>query len=294
NKYNHYLDNGLAIGQFGTTRPENNGPAAAGMAGNALTPVLVKDSKGDLYLYHGDESDHAGIHRWKITGLNTIGVQDIPLRFETSFNRPATNYIDLMEQLPFNSVLPNNTSGWSRYPAEEINIHPYNNHWKVNTGVLKYEGSPDIYINFAHPSPVDYTVSRDLNNKAIVKNWKITGNINFGPMLNDHADNAYLEVLDNADKVLITLYATIKENKVHGNDAIVADVSRNTKSFEVGISAGIADFAYGGNKIVKTTIADQTGNWARPATLRLRFTSTGGSPNYNLRFGVSDLKFYKN
>ncbi|HEV7329727.1 MAG TPA: PKD domain-containing protein [Flavisolibacter sp.] len=82
NKYNHYFENGLFIGQFGVTgdEPSVRGiEAAPQMAGNALLPVLVKGPDGNLYLYHGDETHHGGIHRWKVTGLETIEENIIPL-----------------------------------------------------------------------------------------------------------------------------------------------------------------------------------------------------------------------
>jgi hypothetical protein len=82
NKYNHYFENGLFLGQFGVTGvdPSVKGTEAAPqMAGNALSPVLVRGTDGNMYLYHGDESYHAGIHRWKITDLHTIEETIIPL-----------------------------------------------------------------------------------------------------------------------------------------------------------------------------------------------------------------------
>jgi hypothetical protein len=100
NKFNHYYDNGLAIGQFGITSAEMSGPAFAMMAGNALTPVIVKDASGDLYLYHGDESHHAAFHRWKITGLNTIAEQVISIPYPSVYTSGPNNYVDLMKGLP--------------------------------------------------------------------------------------------------------------------------------------------------------------------------------------------------
>ena len=76
NKYNHYLDNGLLVGQFGEVRYAGGVPeeAGAGMAGNPVTGTFVKVGD-DVYLYHCDENQHGGIHRWKISGLNTIQEQ---------------------------------------------------------------------------------------------------------------------------------------------------------------------------------------------------------------------------
>ncbi|UFH53114.1 PA14 domain-containing protein [Spirosoma sp. KNUC1025] len=80
NKYQLVYDNGLFLGQFGTTRSETDAGGQevppAGMAGNAFSGSLVKVGD-DLYYYHNDENYHSGIHRWKIAGLNTIQEQVI-------------------------------------------------------------------------------------------------------------------------------------------------------------------------------------------------------------------------
>jgi len=57
---------------FGTDRSffEYN-VSGHGMAGNAFDPDLAK--VGDtVYLYHNDESYHAGLHRWKISNTENI------------------------------------------------------------------------------------------------------------------------------------------------------------------------------------------------------------------------------
>jgi len=78
NKWNHVYDDGLFIGQMGVTVPElgdvNNAPAM--IAGNPLSPALVKGPDGCLYLYHNDESGHSGIHRWKISNLESVKEQN--------------------------------------------------------------------------------------------------------------------------------------------------------------------------------------------------------------------------
>jgi hypothetical protein len=46
--------------------------AFAGKAGNSFAPSLVKALNGDLLLHHNDESGHGGVHRWRISGLDSI------------------------------------------------------------------------------------------------------------------------------------------------------------------------------------------------------------------------------
>ncbi|WP_211166258.1 FlgD immunoglobulin-like domain containing protein [Mucilaginibacter robiniae] len=85
NKWNHVYDDGLFVGQFGAIGPSPNGPISPyGMAGNAYAASVVKDNVGNLYLYHNDENHHSGVHRWKITNLNTITEQTIPVQLNTT------------------------------------------------------------------------------------------------------------------------------------------------------------------------------------------------------------------
>lgn len=79
----HHLmyKNGLQLMQFGvaTANAQNIMPKGfPGMAGNALTTAVTK--VGDaLYVWHGDEGYHSGIHRWKVSGINNVKEQVIPL-----------------------------------------------------------------------------------------------------------------------------------------------------------------------------------------------------------------------
>ena len=85
NIWNHYFENGLMAGQFGITSPdgENISPEAFPMgAGNVFSSALVKVGP-DLFLYHNDESVHAAIHRWKISGLNSIREQSYTILLQS-------------------------------------------------------------------------------------------------------------------------------------------------------------------------------------------------------------------
>ncbi|MCW3094217.1 MAG: C-terminal target protein [Ferruginibacter sp.] len=311
NKYNHYYDNGLAIAQFGTTRPESGIRSAAMMCGNALTPIVVKDANGDLYLYHGDESDHAAVHRWKITGLNTIQEQAISITYPSSYAIPKLNYNDLLAGLPFDSTLMNNRLGWTRYPATDNIVNKFSDTWMVETGMLNYEkdSSPDLYIEFTKPVTQSYNVSRDLGSNNVTNSWKVSGTITFaesGGILNGQNCNAYLEILDANGKVLTTFYAVddlsaypIVSTKLMGNTVPLFAVQNGTKivrkpnDFEVSFINGVAYFFYAGYPMVSTTISDPAGNWKTPKTLRIRFASSNSSLNYAVRYNLSNLRFFK-
>ncbi len=79
NKWNHVYDNGLMLGQFGTTKWDfGSEEKPAGMAGNAFSAALVKQGS-NYYLYHCDENYHGGVHRWKVSNLGSIQEQSIPI-----------------------------------------------------------------------------------------------------------------------------------------------------------------------------------------------------------------------
>ncbi|MEO6719055.1 MAG: T9SS type A sorting domain-containing protein [Ferruginibacter sp.] len=311
NMYNHYWDNGLAIGQFGITRAQTTGESAAMMAGNVLTPLIVKDAKGDYYLYHGDESDHAGVHRWKITGLNTISEQVITLAAPTTYAE-RLGYVDLMKGLPFDAVMPNNTAGWTRYPATNDVKDKFADAWSVFTGRLKYDtrSSPDLLVNFIRPYAGTYSINRDLGNTSVTYSWKISGEIAYpSNMPNGSTISQYFEVLDDNGKVLTRFYPAVDRyvtpfvasinfnNKViaSGSETTIKKNMTNALPFEVKIINGVATFTYGNYPPVTTTIFDASGDWKSPKTMRCVFYSLDKKsfPTYAAIIGLQDCKYYK-
>lgn len=94
NKWTQVYDDGLFVGQFGVAGPEaGTGEAAAQMAGNSFAASIVKLPNGDTYLYHNDESQHGGVHRWKINGLSTIKEQVIPISLTVDTHGLSTKNI---------------------------------------------------------------------------------------------------------------------------------------------------------------------------------------------------------
>lgn len=307
NKFNFYLDNGLAIGQFGTTRPEVGftNHAAAEMAGNALIPIMVKDSAtGNMYVYHGDESDHSAFHRWKITGLNTIAEQVINVPFPSAYVAPVLSYTDLMAGLPFNETLDNNTAGWTRSPAQDTT------NWSALTSKQSYDSltENDVTINARITTSATYKVERDLGTNNVTNNWKITGQIAYPSqnLNNFYWWKQYLEVLDADGKVLVTFYPTLNSAatfaSMYANTVqfattagyYITAIGQNLTPFEVKIESGVVTFTYGDYTPIVTTILDGTGNWQTPKTLRVRFiNSTPGSSSSGQGITVKDFKFYK-
>jgi len=314
NQHNHYYDNGLAIGQFGTNRDITGllTHSAAKMAGNALTPTLVKNplDQYSLYLWHGDESDHSGIHRWKISGLNTISEQVATINYPTTYATPTLNYIDLMSGLPWNSTLINNTSGWTRNPIVDDTVSPsWIKFWKVFMSKQSYDVLKDNDISVGGLLDVagQSTVTRDLGTNNVTTNWKISGNISYpdtGVNRNDGSNNSlYLEILDVNSKVLIhyEIYGQYGGNtqiKANGinladyDDRVIFNVIKQLQPYSIQISGGSVTFIHANYPPVVTTISDGTGDWTKPKTLRIRL-SNAGSGGYGKDITLQNLKLYK-
>jgi len=311
NWYNHYYDNGLAIGQFGTDRNVVGlyTIAAPKMAGNALTPIVVKDSNGDLYLYHGDESDHSGVHRWKITGLNTVNEITVTIPYPLYYITPTLQYFDLMTGLPFDTQLINGTSGWDRYPVSDITTNPYSDQWLVRTSKQSYDKkkSNDVTINAVIPTTATYYVSRDLGTNNVVSSWELSGKLSYPSTAvnyNHSVDKQFLEVLDVNGKVLTTTYLTggyLANTNVYANTIMMATGSPNIIEpflnsllpYKIVATSSGVTFSYGNFTPVTTTILDPTADWSKPKLLRLRFENAGSGTFYGKDITIQDFKFYK-
>ena len=67
----HFYEDGLFVGQFGTSGKSFSKDSVAGFAGNTLTCAMTV-SGSNTYLYVNDESQHGGIHRWRLDGTSTL------------------------------------------------------------------------------------------------------------------------------------------------------------------------------------------------------------------------------
>ena len=72
NQFMHFWDDGLFVGQFGTPATSAIGKnAVAGVAGNSFSHAPAQVG-ADTYYWINDESNHGGIHRWKLDNLSSI------------------------------------------------------------------------------------------------------------------------------------------------------------------------------------------------------------------------------
>ncbi|MES2428254.1 MAG: hypothetical protein V4560_14840 [Bacteroidota bacterium] len=308
NKFNFYQDDGMALGQFGTTRFDiggNNVVAAAGMAGNALSATLVEKNADTMYLYHGDEGDHSAFHRWSITRLNTIKDQVVTVKFPYGYAAASLGYVDLMSGLPFDSTLVSGTAGWTRTPTRDTSISAIN-YFKVFTNTMLHNRlqQPDLHISFAYPTNgSSYSVSRSL--ETVTSDWKITGNIIFpGSRINGFQNNVYIDVLDVSNKVIATWSITdtsissVYHKVARGNGAILFDtlsvssLVSNFNELEIRYNAGVVTFAYGGYTL-NTAILDGTANPLQLGSLKVRTFGKNLAQNYPIKLDLSYFKLYK-
>ncbi|GEO10447.1 hypothetical protein SAE01_29430 [Segetibacter aerophilus] len=300
NIFNHYYDNGLFVGQFGTTSDDVTQPADVKMAGNAFSPVIVPIGP-DYYLYHNDESHHGGTHRWKITGLNSIQEQTIPI--STSFQRgdetPVLPGIDLMAGLPYRSSLADNTSGWTRNPASDAAG------WNAKTNVKTYSKrkSPDLYITYSQEAGA-YTIKRDLGTNNNLSSWRLFGKVNYDNCMPNTSIGVYLDVLDDNGKIIIRFYNSIDYSaspitvNVYANNTLIssgpeATVKNITKRFQlldISMVAGAISVGYAGSEPVKVGSYDLAANTGSPKTMQLYFTNSGG-PAYGKVIGLDEFRF---
>jgi PA14 domain-containing protein/type IX secretion system substrate protein len=167
NKWNQVYDDGLFIGQFGITGPEVAGQIAAPMmAGNVFSANVVKDANGDLYLYHNDESHHSALHRWKISGLNTIQEQTIPVTIQPYQSGLLGQYFDdkqlnnfYLRKTRIDATVNNNPA-----PTEIQQTNAYSVRWKGYV-LPAFSETYTFYFN------TDRGARLWVNNQLIIDNW---------------------------------------------------------------------------------------------------------------------------
>lgn len=320
NKWQHVYDNGLLLGIFGKTGPEAkveapDGKPVEGMAGNVYYGTVVRAANGVTYLYHGEESGWAGIHRWRIDNLQSIQEQVIGLKsldsYATATATPDTEGVDLLGGLSVSSVMQDGTAGWNRNPAAENTVGP-DNKWTAKTNIMSYDrfASPDLYVNFSKAAS-QYTVTRDLGTNMNLSSWRLQGVISFdntnpnnGTPGQSDSGGSYFEVLDNAGKVLARLYqqvffeqaSTPVKTMANGQQIAqgyyfdpVSAVGTAADAITISLTNGALTIKYKDYPTVTTTALEAGGNLQNPRTVRLFFWCNGR--NYERTIDIQQLRF---
>ena len=297
NKYNHYYDNGLFVGQFGVAgnvAKESGIEAYPGMAGNANSGTYVKVGD-DIYLYHCDENAHAGVHRWKISNLYSIQEQQMAVVKSGTPDQPVSECTDLMSGLPYNQTLIDGTAGWTR------NLPDYNNAYydqlTIATNRTTYkESERDIFL-LSYPANAGKTVWIKKNlGTNVLPGWTISGDAAW--IESAQAGDGWIDVLDNADRVIARLNrvdnwpnGAMKANNTtiaSGNLDVMFPVFNKLQPFSISASATSIRITYANYPPVDVPVMDPLADITRPTTLRLQAYSSNTAGH---QMAIARLKF---
>ncbi|HKO82545.1 MAG TPA: T9SS type A sorting domain-containing protein, partial [Chitinophagaceae bacterium] len=305
NKWNHVYDNGLMVGQFGELTSDYPGiEAFSGGAGNVRTGTVVTVN-GVTYLYHNDEGVHGGLHRWKITGINTIQVQNAI--YPTTRPYIPNEGIDLLEGLVRDRTLQNGAFGWNRTPAtDNTNTGIYFTATMGNKSYNKFQ-SPDLFMKYRY-SLGNVTVTRELGNNYGLSAWKLWGKVNF----DEHTPNeargrggSYMEILDRNNLVIARFYIgrdMLSGINIIGNSQVIYNGSEinvdvmKSKSQPIEISAqnGLITISYANRTVTTLQLADATADWRTPTTLRFQFFTNFAADDFARSIDIPELRFVAN
>ncbi len=290
NMYQHYLDDGLLVGQFGVTQEiaRLEGESPAQMAGNANSGSYVKVGN-DIHFFHADEGQHAGVHHWKISKLNSIRVETFPLVGGAQTAQKIDNgCINLMDGLPVSGTIASGVGRWKYTPAT-YNKGPYDR-WQVTAGLSTYRrGERSIRLT-SYPTvsgqrqeaTCDLTIRSGTVNQF--NSWTLTGAITY-PELSE-AEYNYLELLDNAGKTIVRLsrpesypYASINANGSTLVRGLLSNLMSNllghAQVLEVNRLGDSLQVRYGAYSVANLSVFEKGADAGKPTQLRARFYSAG-------------------
>ncbi|MBC7915819.1 MAG: hypothetical protein H7Y07_17050, partial [Pyrinomonadaceae bacterium] len=302
NKYNHFHESGLFIGQLGEVR-FGVATAPAGVAGNAFTPNLVKVNN-DLYLLHGDESVHAGVHKWRISDLSTVQVQ---IATPTQEKVTGLEGVDLLEGLVRGQSLQNGL-GWERDLSADYSTS--DGRFGARIGDMSYGNykSPDLSLTYAQKSG-SVTVSRNLGDNKDLTAWKLFGKVNYGgnePNESLGNGGSFVDVLDQNSKIIARFY--MERDKLSGfnfigNGQIIAKYPENeafgamnsqNQPFEISALDGTITIKYTNDKSVSTKVlADPNADWKSPSKLKFHFFTKVSWQYYSRAIDIHEMRFAK-
>ena len=298
NKINHYYSNGLFLGQAGVTGPFSypSDDAAPMMAGNAKTGQIVKVAD-DYYLYHCDESFHGGVHRWKISGLSTIQEQIVPVVKLGNPPQQASDYVNLMEGLPFASTLKTNTAGWTRNPKDDYNNN-YSDRWQVVTNKTTYKvAGADLRItNYPNTGGLTREVARNLGSNSNLINWKISGEVAYIEPEERYGYN-YMDVLDGQGKVIVRVnrggiypnFSLYANNSTLVNAPNQLSIVSKLQPFSIEVLDTDIIIKYANYPFVTVSKYDNSADIKSPKTLKFSSYSPNTASHV---IDIANLKFY--
>lgn len=320
NLYYHLYDGniGLAVGSFGTNGlffPLNANQIGAsggrvesmyGGAGNALQGQMCKVGS-DIYLWHGDESYHGGIHRWKVNNVGSISVQTAT--YPSTVPIAPVSGMDLLAGLTRGGVFTDGVAGWNRSPAADFS--DATGSMSTAIGSKNYDPVISPSLNMRGSVAVasgSVSATRDLVNSVALTTWRLSGDVLFD--LNQISDNAFsnimYQVLDNSGLIICQFYpfVVVPNNQVRFNGITIYSSSQNDlinifrswTELVVSYAGGVLTCAYGNYMPVTTTTPiDGSADKSKPSSLRLYiFTVPGlGLQATARQIALQNLRFDK-
>jgi hypothetical protein len=233
------------------------------------------------------------------------GVQLFPAEYTN-----LKNSFNLLDGLTFDSILEDGKYGWYRDKPTDDNTNKYNKWWSVRTSLRKFDrlATPDLSVSFRQANTVN-TITRNLGSHNPVKQWQISGIVNFsGNYPNQDKDlsengsgGSFLEVLDDAGKVLTRLFFSVdintKEAMMYANRKSIFKTTQDnlwavmatSNELTIKMENGNASVKYGPYPAVSVPAFNPSAKWARPKTFRLYFWSK--KQNSNRAIDIEQLNF---
>lgn len=307
----HYDDWGLLQGIFGNVgliAPVFNiNESIAGMVCN-VTKTVACQVGVDIYIFQNDESNHSGVTRWKVSNLSSIVNQSISF---TLINRTLSvpiNKVDLLAGVPEGQVSMSGTTGWSQFPASDVNTGAMQLYTITRKLQPDLTLSPDIIVKGVGNTNVTYYLQRQLTTLTSLHYWVISGKLDYS--VNSFSGSAtssarfFLTILDNNGKILVKLEP--QRNNIAGTyfSKMIFNGIDNAISDNNGSHYGISDFVIkreGSNIMLlinmfgqwiysSQPISDNTGDISSPAVIKWNFQFSSANSK-NAQFGIVQLFF---
>jgi hypothetical protein len=223
--------------------------------------------------------------------------------FAIDRRKPGKGPIDLLDSVPFDSIIKDDEYGWRRQPADEILENPYTDLWSVKTNVFRHRRDQphDISAFFARLGEAKLT--RDLGTRAgDAARWTLSGQLGYPLVHINHglAGGSYLQLLDKEGKVIARFYPTIvsypKDARLMANDKVLVQsdhlglsgIINPLQPFEISASEGRITFKYGAYPAVTTNVLDPASNWQKPKSLQAYFWNKKGA-QYRRNISLGEL-----
>lgn len=276
NMWQFYSQDGLLLFQFGVVGSGLIQPAKE-MAGNVLASSIVKVN-GKYYLFHNDEGHHSGVHRWEISGMQSVFIQSTKPEFTFV---PVDENINLTKDLPYAVVLNDSIHKWYRNPKTENYTDKLRDWWSVRTGV-KSSDENDIYIKYNSNKTNYAEVFYDLG-KITSDKWSLSGELNYdgnNPVATNNGAS-YFEILDANDNAILRMQPKVSgvftQYLVNG-EVLRADSTilskQLTSEFQTLKVELVGDSLLVSFAGVSKTVAPLSSSFTTPQKVRFRFFMT--------------------